>query len=383
MVLAPKEDIVSHEGSATALWSIGTAVPTHRVSQEDVCRFMQAYHRSDAALGRRLQFIYRRSQIDFRYYGGTELFHPTARHDADDRFPCYEPSTRQRMQVYEAEAVELAETAAQHALGRQTHVTAADITHLVVVTCTGFFSPGPDLLLIDRLGLRPDIRRLQIGFMGCHAALQGLQTADAICRSDPQAVVLLVCVELCTLHLKRTPTEENLIINSLFGDGAAAAVLSSTGYANGQSLCQLDHFASHVCREARDSISWHIGDHGFQMGLALSNAKDLQRLIPDFVGSSLMQYGWRQDEVDLWAVHPGGRAILDACQRALALPPEALAGSRAIMRAYGNMSSPTVLFVMDHLLTTHTALPARGMTLAFGPGIALEGMLWCRRNGHD
>ena len=373
---------MSHEGSITALWSIGTAVPAHRLDQDDALRFMLAYHHADTRLTRRLQYIYRRSQIDSRYLCGMELFNPPSLNPGlDHRFPGCEPSTRQRMQVYETEAVALAETAARHALERQTHVTAAQITHLVIVTCTGFFSPGPDLLLVERLGLRPDVRRLQIGFMGCHAALQGLQTADTICRSDPKATVLLVCVELCSLHLQHAPTEENLIIHSLFGDGAAAAVLSRAGYGNGQPLCELDVFASQVCHKNRDAISWHIGDHGFQMGLALSNAKDLRHLVPGFVESCLGQYGWDQDDVALWAVHPGGRAVLDACQSALQLPPEALAGSRAVMRAYGNMSSPTVLFVMAHLLSTHPASQARGITLAFGPGITLEGMLWHRRNG--
>jgi len=285
------------------------------------------------------------------------------------------------MQVYEDQVVDLATTAAQRALQQQQVFKPHDITHLIVVTCTGFFAPGPELLLIERLGLRPDIRRLQIGFMGCHAALQGLQTADTICRSDTRAVVLLVCAELCSLHFQYTPTEENLVVNSLFGDGAAATVVSRARHAMTPPSCLIDYFASHVYQDSQDTISWRIGDHGFRMGLALSNAKDLSGLVPAFVTALLKQHGWHQDDITLWAIHPGGRAILDVCERSLGLGPEALAGSRAILRDYGNMSSPTILFIMSHLLTTNPDASVQGMTLAFGPGIALEGMLWHRRNG--
>ena len=362
---------MKHKANATALWSIGTAVPEQRVSQEEALRFMLTYHQADARLARQLSFIYRRSHIDFRHScsKGAQLISESG-----------EASTGQRMLAYEAEVVDLAERAAQDALDQQRHVTAADITHLIMVTCTGFFSPGPDLLLIDRLGLRPNVRRLQIGFMGCHAALQGLQTADSICRGDANAVVLLVCAELCSLHHKHALTEENLIINSLFADGAAATVLSRAEWHASSPLCQIRHFASHVYPEVRDSISWRIEDDGFRMGLALSNAKDLRRLLPAFMDSFLKEHGYCQSDIDCWAIHPGGRAVLDACERALNLEPDALAASRAILRNYGNMSSPTVLFVMQHLLSESTGQAGHGLTLAFGPGVAFEGMLWSHGN---
>jgi predicted naringenin-chalcone synthase len=286
------------------------------------------------------------------------------------------------MQVYETEAVDLAETAAQRALDAQSSFTPADITHLIVVTCTGFVAPGPDLLLLERLGLRPDVRRLQVGFMGCNAVLNSLQTADAICRSNPEAAVLLVSVELCTLHFKPNPTEENLIITSLFGDGSAATVLSSAETGAAPALCHIGPFASRVYPQTRDSISWRIEDQGFRMGLGLSNAKDLRPLVPEFVNEFLQAQGWQQDHIGLWAIHPGGRAILDTCERALELSSEALSSSRAVLRHYGNMSSPSVLFVMQHLLNMPASGNDRGLTLGFGPGISLEGMLWQRGEDH-
>lgn len=373
---------MSNEVYATALWSIGTAVPSHRISQTDALDLMLEWHQPEPALARRLRFIYRRSQIDSRYTCCPDMYAPLLSVSrADDPLAWSKLTTQQRMQVYETEAVELAEIAAQRALDAQSSFTPVDITHLIVVTCTGFVAPGPDLLLLERLGLRPDVRRLQVGFMGCSAALNGLQTADAICRSDPEAVVLLVSVELCTLHFKPNPTEENLIITSLFGDGAAATVVSRAD--TGAALCRIGPFASRVYAQTRDSISWRIEDQGFAMGLGLSNAKDLRPLVPDFVHAFLQTHGWQQDHIGLWAIHPGGRAILDTCERALDLSSNALSSSRAVLRNYGNMSSPSVLFVMQHLLDTPLSKSDRGLSLGFGPGISLEGMLWQRGEAHD
>ncbi len=375
---------MSNELHAIALWSIGTAVPTYRLGQTEALDLMLEWHQPEPDLARSLRFIYRRSQIDSRYSCCPHMYAPLlATSGADDPLAWRKLSTQQRMQVYETEAVELAETAAQRALDAQSSFAPADITHLIVVTCTGFVAPGPDLLLLERLGLRPEVRRLQVGFMGCNAVLNGLQTADAICRSDPEAVVLLVSVELCTLHFQPNPTEENLIITSLFGDGAAATVVSRVETAAQPVLCRIGPFASRVYAQTRDSISWRIEDQGFRMGLGLSNAKDLRPLVPEFVTWFLQAHGWQKDHIGLWAVHPGGRAILDTCERALDLSSEALSSSRTVLRNYGNMSSPSVLFVMQHLLNTPPSRRDMGLTLGFGPGVSLEGMLWRRGEGHD
>nr|QEO32865.1 CepA [Candidatus Entotheonella sp.] len=373
---------MSHETESTALWSIGTAVPDFHLSQQKVLAF--ALSRVPAEMVRHLQFLYRRSQIDSRYSCSQALYN--AIQFGTEAVTGDEMSTAERMQAYEAQAAELAATAAKRALAQQPHFTAADITHLVMVTCTGFVAPGPDVVLFEHLGLQPDVRRVQVGFMGCHGAMNGLHTATAICRSEPQAVVLLVSVELCTLHFQTTPTEENLVISSLFGDGAAATLLSGRGYTEGQPRCYLDAFGSRVYPEARHAIAWRVGNQGFDMGLALSNAKDLRPFIADFVDRWLSSHEMQQDDIDLWAIHPGGRAVLDTCERTLGLAPGALASSRAILRHYGNMSSATLLFVMDHLLEkADPQEPTRvrhGLSLGFGPGVTLEGILWHRGGGH-
>jgi predicted naringenin-chalcone synthase len=367
---------VSHESESTALWSIGTAVPAFHAKQEDFLEFMLSHVPADMA--RRLQFLYRRSHIDSRYSCSPNLY--DAMQADTGTAGSRAPSTAERMQAYEAQAADLAAAAAKRALAQQPHFTAADITHLVLVTCTGFVAPGPDVLLFEHLGLRPDVRRVQVGFMGCHGAMNGLHTATAICRSEPQAVVLMVSVELCTLHFQPTPTEENLVISSLFSDGAAAVLLSGREPQGGQPYCHLDAFGSHVYPEARHAIAWRVGNQGFDMGLALSNARDLRPFIQDFVGRFLASYELPQQDIDLWAIHPGGRAVLDTCERTLGLAPEALSSSRTVLRHYGNMSSPTILFVMQDLLEKADASPKtlKGLSLGFGPGVTLEGMLWHR-----
>ncbi|ETX03396.1 MAG: hypothetical protein ETSY1_00185 [Candidatus Entotheonella factor] len=371
---------MNHESEPTALWSIGTAVPAFQLSQQKLMAF--ALSQVPSEMARYVKYLYRRSQIDSRY-SCSEALYRTIELETDGTAGV-EASTAERMQAYEAQAAELAAAAAKRSLAQQPHFTAADITHLVLVTCTGFVSPGPDVLLFEHLGLQPDVKRVQVGFMGCHGAMNGLHTATAICRSEPQAVVLVVSVELCTLHLQNTPTEENLVVTSLFSDGAAAALLSGRAHAAGQPRCYLNGFGSRVYPEARHAIAWRVGNQGFDMGLALSNAQDLRPFIPDFVGRLLASYEMHQDDIGLWAIHPGGRAVLDTCERALGLAPEALAGSRAVLRHYGNMSSPTILFVMDHLLEKADADHAQqGLSLGFGPGVTLEGMLWRRGGGHD
>ncbi|ETX08046.1 MAG: hypothetical protein ETSY2_07625 [Candidatus Entotheonella gemina] len=271
---------MNHESESTALWSIGTAVPAFQFSQQQALAF--ALSQVPSEIARHVRFLYRRSQIDSRYSCSQALYHAIQFETGEAASG--EASTAERMQAYEAQAADLAAAAAKRTLARQSLFTAADITHLVLVTCTGFVSPGPDVLLFEHLGLRPDVKRVQVGFMGCHGAMNGLHSATAICRSEPQAVVLVASVELCTLHFQTTPTEENLVITSLFSDGAAAALLSGHAYTAGQPRCYLDAFGSHVYPEARHAIAWRVGNQGFDMGLGPVQCPRLASVYPGFCG---------------------------------------------------------------------------------------------------
>lgn len=273
------------------------------------------------------------------------------------------PTTRTRMARYEAEAPELADLAfARLGLAAE----APRITHIVLATCTGFVAPGLDRHLVERHGLPRGVERTMVGFMGCQAAINALKLAWHIVRSEPRARVLVCCLELCTLHLQDTAALEQLLCFLLFADGCAAAIVSAE-----PSGLQIDGFRSLVMPEAADMITWRIGNDGFDMTLSGMVPITLAHALPDFAPEMLD--GRAPAEIDLWAVHPGGRSILDGVQHGLGLAPGALAASRAVLRAHGNMSSATVMFVLAAMLAK-AARGQRGVALAFGPGLSAEAM---------
>ncbi|ADP69456.1 Naringenin-chalcone synthase [Rhodomicrobium vannielii ATCC 17100] len=275
------------------------------------------------------------------------------------------PSTGQRMRQYEIEAPILAERAvAQLELG----AAKDEITHLIVTSCTGFSAPGVDLELVSRLGLNPGVERTIVGFMGCYAAINALKLAHHIVRSEPSAKVLVVSIELCTLHFQETQELEEMMPFLLFADGAAAALISGE-----QKGLSMERFYATVMPEAADQMAWHIRDFGFDMVLSTR--------IPASVGEAINRAaeailnGWTTKDIELWAVHPGGRAILDAVEGAFRLPIDALAASRQTLKDFGNMSSATVLFVLKSVLENARS-GAKGCAMSFGPGLTAETMLF-------
>lgn len=267
------------------------------------------------------------------------------------------PGTGQRMAVYAREAPVLAEAAARK-LG-----PLDDVTHLVVASCTGFVAPGVDQLLARRLGLRGDVERCLVGFMGCYAAVAALRTAYHIARSQPGAKVLVVTVELSSLHLQETSDRKSLLAMMLFADGAAAAIVSS----DPQGLEIAAPF-SVALPESEGLITWTITDSGFAM--------ELSGKVPERISSTLADAHIRERlglgrEIDSWAVHAGGRSVLDAVEQGLELPGTALAASRGVLRDFGNMSSSTLMFTLAEILANER--PSSGVAMAFGPGLAVEG----------
>ncbi|WP_116091030.1 type III polyketide synthase [Sphingomonas crusticola] len=267
------------------------------------------------------------------------------------------PPTSARMTVYAEEAPRLA-LAAIAQLGEL-----GEISHIVVASCTGFVAPGIDQILARELGLAPTVERTLVGFMGCYAAIAALRVAHHIVRSTPDARVLVVMVELCTLHLQGTTELEPLLAMLQFGDGAGAAIVSAepTGFA-------IDRFFAHTLPDSAELIGWKIGDEGFVMHLAGA--------VPNRIGEALHDEMTRnallgEDRIDRWAVHAGGRSVLDAVERSLDLPEDALADSRAVLAEKGNMSSATVMFVLERMLARGGT--ENGLTIAFGPGLAAEG----------
>ena len=273
------------------------------------------------------------------------------------------PPTSTRMQHYAHAAPALA-LKAVNALPKA--IDPASITHLVVASCTGFTAPGLDQLVARKLGLSGSIERILIGFMGCYGAVTALRTAHHIVRSQPAARVLVITTELSTLHLQPETALEPLLAMLLFGDGAAAAIVS----ADARGIAMEGQFSA-TLPDSEALIQWHVGDTGFAMHLSGE--------VPGRLGDALAQSdlraaicnGSRSDSIDSWAVHGGGRSILDAVEKGLEIEADALSHSRAILREKGNMSSATLMFTLERVLRGPSA--ERGVAIAFGPGLAAEG----------
>ena len=274
------------------------------------------------------------------------------------------PGTGARMDIYERDAPDLAMRAIEGL--ELTEGERVGITHLVVASCTGFSAPGLDLEIARRLGLPGSVERTMIGFMGCYAAINALKAARHIVRSEPGARVLVVNCELCTLHLKETDDLERLLTFCLWGDGCSAALVSAepTGF-------RLDSFHAVVARESAEMMTWNVRDDGFDMVLSGRVPSAITAILRD--PGETIPSDRAAGEVALWAVHPGGRSVLDAVERTLDLPQGALNHSREVLRENGNMSSATVMFVLERMLGT-AASGESGCAMAFGPGLTAETM---------
>ncbi len=276
------------------------------------------------------------------------------------------PGTAKRMAIFERFAPVLARRALDQLALTEAERNAA--THVIVTTCTGLYAPGLDFEIVDYLGLDPGAERTMIGFMGCYAAINGLKQARHIVRSEPTAKVVMVNLELCSLHLQETHDLEQVLSFLLFADGCAASLISAepSGFA-------LDSFRSVLIPTTRDLITWKIGGVGFDMLLSGQVPGAIGRAL-EHTGSAVIRPHCTSD-IALWGVHPGGRTVLDAVERGLALPAGALVSSREVLEQFGNMSSATVMFVLQRLLSR--AQPGElGCAMSFGPGLTAETMLF-------
>lgn len=355
--------------------SIGTATPRHVVEQPDAAEIAKCFvydnHRQHAVLAslfRRTKVRERHSVLLERPKGEEprQSFYPRAA-TMDDRGP----TTQSRLRRYAEHAPQLAIDAATDAMKRA-DLSPEQVTQLITVTCTGFVSPGIDMSLVKQLGLSPWVGRTQVGFMGCHGALNGLRVAQAFVEADPRACVLMCAVELCSLHYQYGWDADRLVSNALFADGAAA--LTATAENGSQpSSWRVTSCNSCLMPHSEDAMTWQIGDHGFEMTLS-SRVPDLieQHLRP-WLCEWLAANGHGLSEIGSWAVHPGGPRILTSVAAALDLPPETMDLSQEVLATHGNMSSPTVLFILQRLQELNAPLPC--VALAFGPGLVAEAVL--------
>jgi alpha-pyrone synthase len=360
--VSPREDVYINAPDVF-INAIETAVPAYD-GHRKFLSFLPHLIQEERQL-KLVQRLASKAQIDHRY----TVFTPAEqenRLDADGFFvPGQFASTERRMERYKKEALRLAEIPVAKILARVAD-PATEITHLIVTSCTGFYAPGLDLELQKHFGLRSDLERTIIGFMGCYAAFNAMKSAWHIVRSKPEAKILIVNLELCSLHLQENGTAENVLGFLQFADGCAASLVSSedTGL-------RLERFRSAVVSDDADLIRWDVGDQGFKMVLAMDVPKALGRALPDLMPK--LMTAEERAKMKIWAIHPGGRSILDAVQERLELRDDEMAPSREILRGFGNMSSATIMFVLQSILKDSSAL-GPGAAMAFGPGLTVESM---------
>lgn len=364
MQLAPSRQPQTHKPTPqqAAILALATAKPAYPYAQTDLASLMA--ERVPALKGKQelLERLYGQSGIEQRYSvlpdfkpgAEPELFKPGA-----------EPDTSARMAAYRKHAVNLGREAAQKALQG---INRQAVTHIITFSCTGQYAPGLEIDLQQVLGLRPSVQRLAINFMGCYAAFQAMRQAAAIVALQPDALVLLVGVELCTLHFKLDASRDQMAANLLFADGVSALVVGHAQQARGMASLErpllLSSFKSQLLPAEESTMSWAIGQQGFDISLSSYVPALLESGINALIKEGL-EFG-----ASHYAIHPGGKAILDAVERALMLAPDALTASRAVLASHGNMSSVSVLYVLDRLIAVGIEGPVQAM--AFGPGLTLE-----------
>lgn len=354
-----------------AILALGTAVPPYKASQENIFAWVADSFAEQPTIVRWLRSLYACSGIEQRYTCIEDFLKPVA----ESRFaPGQElakvATTRERMAIYERESVKLAEEAVAATLADMgpelpPQTVLNSITHLVTISCTGFFAPGLDLALVRTLGLPSTIGRTMIGFMGCSAMFNGLRTAHQIVQADPRARVLVVSVELCSLHIQPGTQRENLISASLFADGASACIVGMPDRKT-SAIFSLDVLHTEVKPDTDEEMVWQIGDYGFELKLSPRIPKHLGSVAP-----ALQAALFPDAPPAFCAIHPGGPAILDELEQMLHLAPDQLEHSRAVLRNYGNLSSATILFVLDRIRHT-LSTPQTGVAMAFGPGLTIE-----------
>jgi alpha-pyrone synthase len=351
--------------------SLGTANPENKYDQNQLVEFMGKIHQLNHEEQRKLQVLYRASGIrsrysvlkDFQMNGQYSLFKIK-----DEKAPV--PGTSSRMGAYQKEAFSLALKAIDDCT---TDLKKEGITHIITVSCTGFYAPGLDYEIITHFDLSHNIERYSINFMGCFAAINALKAAWNICRADADANVLILCVELCSIHLQKENTENNFLANALFGDGAAAVIVN-TRKPNKPALKILDFFSA-IVPGGKDDMAWHITDFGFQMRLS--------QYVPAVISGGINQLSrqvyqkFTREEIKNFLIHPGGKKILEVVEQHFNLSKDANEHAYAVLRNYGNMSSPTILFVINQFLKSISDENSEEKTLAlaFGPGLTMESAL--------
>jgi predicted naringenin-chalcone synthase len=321
---------------------------------------------------RRLKFLYQQGGIDTRYSVLPDYSLPASQwqfYSPSENLEPF-PKLEKRMQWFRQEAAPLSLQAIQKCVEK---FPDKKITHLLTVSCTGMSAPGLDLELLEILQLPPETFRTSLNFMGCYAAIQALKLADALCKADKNANVLIVCTELCTLHFQKENTTDNIVSSMLFSDGAAAVLV--TGNDDEEGL-HIDNFYSTVTLKGKQDMAWELSSKGFRMTLSSYVAELIEENFDELVQHALVTAGVQKEKITHWCMHPGGKKILEAIHNSLGFTNGQLQPSYDILRDYGNMSSATVLFVLDKIMNDMNKQSSNKIfSAAFGPGLTMETLI--------
>lgn len=361
---------------AAFVHNITTTVPEHIYKQDFLREKMKEYITDDRLTRSIIHRIYSQSGIDKRHTVVNDFNangDPRLYFNKDGTLNA--PSTGRRNKLYADHAKKLFVDTARNLLEEHPSFSAADVTHVITVSCTGFFAPGPDYEIVKRLSMAPSTQRFHLGFMGCYAAFPALKMAKAFCDSDDDAVVMIICLELCSLHFQKSDNTDSLISASVFADGGAGVLVSGRQprQLSGRAVFNLENFATSIVEKTEKDMAWTIGDTGFDMVLSTYVPEIIESNLKSSIQPLLDSYRLSEDDIDHWAVHPGGRAILDKIETSLSIQSSQLDSSRTILSDFGNMSSATVLFVLKHLLEKPAKdTSERVLAMAFGPGLTIE-----------
>lgn len=351
---------------------IETAVPEYAFKQQELRDIMKDVVGSTDREKRIIHHLYANSGIDTRY----SVIDDFSNRNTPALFfngQGATPGTKSRNDLYIKQGRKLFVEVAEKLL-KNSSFESEDITHLVTVSCTGFYAPGPDFDIIQSLGLDPSIERYHLGFMGCYASIPALKMAQQFCTADENATVLMVSVELCSIHFQANSKMDNLLSSTVFSDGGAGAIVSKNtpDYPH----FRINGFASSINKKGADDMAWSIGDTGFNMILSNYIPELLKEGMDDFLLDVMNQFKISHDEIQRWAIHPGGKAILDKLENSTSVPKGKIEASRKVLAEYGNMSSATILFVLQELMNqTSEKSEENTLVMAFGPGLTLESTL--------
>jgi predicted naringenin-chalcone synthase len=349
--------------------SIGTAVPAYCHQQMDILQFMQQVYAATEADKRKMRFLYHQSGIEQRYSVIPDYskeiqdwkFYPQS--ESLEPFPTLEL----RMTMYSKHAPLLSVDAIRDCLNHAHHPK--NITHLITVSCTGMSAPGLDLQVMELMDLKKSIFRTSVNFMGCYAAVHALKIADAICKAEKKAQVLIVCTELCTLHFQRENTINNITASLLFGDGSAAVLMTADD--NELPGLHLDNFYSEVIPKGKRDMAWELSSSGFIMTLSGYIPELIEQDFSGILQRALAKENSDFDDVTDWCIHPGGKRILEAIHKSLQFANGQLSYSYEVLKEFGNLSSASILFVLKKMLYTKKEM-RKLVGAAFGPGLTVE-----------